>query len=110
MSGKAAKIEEDVERRQRGGRRPQNGETKANTRSTCGSTAGLGKTSDNQIILQINTDTEKKCYLCDYSQPDMFVLQSCNTLVLQDNGRLSCEEILRAARADGGRAFTSPWR
>lgn len=32
---------------------------------------------------------KKKCFLCDYSQPDMFVLESCNTLLLQDNGRLS---------------------
>lgn len=62
MSGKAAKMEKDVERRRGrvGGSGPQSSEAKANTRSTCGSAAGLGKTSDNQIILQINTDTEKK--------------------------------------------------
>lgn len=94
--------QEDVEHRQCGGRRPQSSETKANTWSTCGSAAGLGKTSNNQIILQINTDREKKCYLCNYSQPDMFVLQSCNTLPLQDNGRLSCEEILESSESGRG--------
>lgn len=100
--GKPVRTEEDVERLQRGGRRPQSGETKANTRSPCGSAAGLGKTSDNQIILQINTDREKKCYWCDYSQPDVFVLQSCNTLLLQDNGRLSSEETLESSESGRG--------